>query len=164
MTSLTSASTPSPLLDLDASRPSISLLGVFSPFDKEKLDKEKANWNTWSWEVYLAMSLNRSYDYVTGDTLAPDALIEPCAYKNWLSNDWSACAFLSSAILEAERKALGDPPHSGAKSYWEKLKTCHSSDGPVAQVYLLKEAMNIVIAGPSESITKALDRAADLVN
>ena len=51
-------SAPSPPFDLDASRPSIPLLGTFSPFDKEKLDKEKANWNAWSWEVYLAMSLN----------------------------------------------------------------------------------------------------------
>ena len=157
-------SAPSPPFDLDASRPSIPLLGTFSPFDKEKLDKEKANWNAWSWEVYLAMSLNRSYDYVTGDILAPDVVFEPRAYKNWLSNDRSACAYLSSAISDAERKALGDPPRSGAKAYWEKLKTRHSSDGPVAQVYLLKEAMNVVITSPSESITKALDGAADLVN
>ena len=84
---LTSVSALSPPFDLDASRPSIPLLRTFSPFDKEKLDKEKANWNAWSWEVYLAMSLNRIYDYVTGDILAPDVIFEPCAYKNWLSND-----------------------------------------------------------------------------
>ena len=49
------------------------------------------------------------------------------------------------------------------KAYWEKLKTHHSSDGPVAQVYLLKQAMNIIITSPSESITKTIDKAADLV-
>ena len=31
-------------------------------------------------------------------------------------------------------------------------------------MYLLKEAMNIVITSPSELIMKALDKAADLVN
>ena len=31
------------LSDLDASRPSVSLLGGFSPFDRKKLDKERAN-------------------------------------------------------------------------------------------------------------------------
>ena len=73
--------------------------------------------------------------------------------------------FLSSAISDAKRKALGEtPPRAGAQSYWEKLKKRHSSDGPVAQVYLLKNTMNIVITSPSESITKALNTAANLVN
>jgi gag-polypeptide of LTR copia-type len=151
------------LYDLDATRPSVALLGSFTSFDKEKLDKERANWNSWSRDIYLAMSLNRSYDYVTGDVVAPDSLLEPRALRNWKSNDRSACAFLSSAISDAEWKALGDPPRSDAKIYWEKLKTRHSSDGPVAQVYLLKQAMNIVITSPSESITKTIDKAADLV-
>ncbi|PPQ86358.1 hypothetical protein CVT26_006168 [Gymnopilus dilepis] len=156
---------PAPsLLDVDAARPSVSTLGAFTSFDKDKLDKEKSNWTTWSFDVYITMSLNRSYDYVTGDIPEPDVSLEPRAHRNWLSNDRSACAFLSSAISDAERKALGDPPRSGAKAYWEKLKARHSSDGPVAQVYLLKEALNIVISSPSESITRALDKAADLVH
>ena len=152
------------LYDLDATRPSVQLLGSFNSFDKEKLDKEKANWNSWSQDMYLAMSLNCSYDYVTGDTIAPDALLEPRALRNWKLNDRSTCAFISSAISDAEWKALGDPPRSDAKVYWEKLKARHSSDGPVAQVYLLKQAMNIVITSPSESITKTIDKAADLVH
>ena len=60
--------------------------------------------------MYVVMLLNWSYDYITGDSVAPDALLEPHAHKHWLSNDQSACAFLSSAISDAERKALGDPP------------------------------------------------------
>ena len=113
--------------------------------------------------MYLAMSLNRSYDYVTGDTIAPDTLLEPQAPWNWKSNDRSTCAFISSAISDAEWKALSDPPCSDVKAYWAKLDACHSSDGPVAQVYLLKQAMNIVITSPSESITKTIDKATDLV-
>ena len=105
------------LYDLDATRPSVALLGSFTSFDKEKLDKEKANWNSWSRDIYLAMSLNRSYDYVTGDAVAPDILLEPRALQNWKSNDRSACAFLSSAISDAEWKALGKPPRSDAKIY-----------------------------------------------
>ena len=34
----------------------------------------------------------------------------------------------------------------------------------MAQVYLLKQAMNIVITGPLESITKTIDKAADLIH
>ena len=151
------------LYDLDATRPSIQLIGSFNPFDKEKLDKEKANWNSWSCNMYLAMSLNCSYDYVTGDTIALDALLKPRALRNWKLNDRSTCAFISSAISDAKWKALGDPPCSDAKAYWAKLNARHSSDRPVAQVYLLKQAMNIVITSPSESITKTIDKAADLV-
>ena len=147
--------------DLDATRLSVALLRSFT---KEKLDKERANWNSWSRDIYLVMFLNRSYDYVTGDVVAPDSLLEPQALRNWKSNDRSTRAFLSSAISDAEWKALGNPPHSEAKIYWEKLKTRHSSDGPVAQVYLLKQAMNIVITSPSESITKTIDKATDLVH
>ena len=149
--------------DLDATCLSVALLGSFTSFDKEKLDKERANWNSWSQDIYLVMSLNCSYDYVTGDVVAPDSLLEPWALRNWKSNDRSTCTFLSSAISDAEWKALSDPPRSDAKIYWEKLKTCHSSNGPVAQVYLLKQATKIVIMSPSESITKTIDKAADLV-
>ena len=151
------------LYDLDATCPSVALLGSFRSFDKEKLDKERVNWNSWSQDIYLAMSLNCSYNYVTGDAVALDILLEPWALWNWKSNDRSACTFLSSMISDVEWKALGEPPHSDAKIYWEKLKTRHSSNGPVAQVYLLKQAMNIVITSPSESITKTIDKAADLL-
>ncbi|KAF8908519.1 hypothetical protein CPB84DRAFT_1744153 [Gymnopilus junonius] len=163
-TQRSSVSTPNlaSLYDLDATHPSVPLLGSFTSFDKEKLDKEKANWNSWSRDMYLMMSLNRSYNYVTGDAVAPDTLLKPRALRNWNSNDWSTCAFLSSAISDAEWKALSDPPCSNAKAYWEKLKAHHSSDGPVVQVYLLKQAMNIVITSPLESITKTIDKAADL--
>ena len=159
----TSTST-TPTYDVDATRPSVALLGYFTSFDKEKLDKEKANWNSWTWDIYLAMSFDWSYDYVTGDTVAPDTLLKPRALRNWNSNDRSACAFLSSAISDAEWKALSDPPHSNVKAYWEKLKNHHSSDRPVAQVYLLKQVMSIVITSPSESITKRIDKATDLVH
>ena len=163
MTDNPNSTSMAPLYDLDAACPSVPLLGSFSSFNKEKLDKEKANWNSWSRDMYLAMSLNRSYDYVTSDTIELDTLLKPRALRNWKSNDRSACAFLSSAISDTEWKALGDPPCSDAKTYWERLKTRHSSDRPVAQVCLLKQAMNIVITSPSESITKTIDKAADLV-
>ena len=69
----------SSLYDLDATCPSVALLGSFTSFDKERLDKEKANWNSWSRDIYLVMSLNHSYDYVTGDIIALDILLEPRA-------------------------------------------------------------------------------------
>lgn len=85
MPSLSASNPTLPFLsDLDASRPSVSLLGGFSPFNKEKLDKERPNWSTWSWDMYVVMSLNWSYDYVTGDAVAPNALLELHAHKNWL--------------------------------------------------------------------------------
>ena len=77
MTDNPNSTSMAPLYDLDATRPSMPLLGSFSSFDKEKLDKEKANWNSWSRDMYLAMSLNCSYDYVTSDTIEPDTLLEP---------------------------------------------------------------------------------------
>ena len=43
MSMLSNSPALSSLFDLDASCPSVSLLGGFSPFDREKLDKEKAN-------------------------------------------------------------------------------------------------------------------------
>ena len=74
----TSTST-TPTYDVDATCPSVALLGSFTSFDKEKLDKEKANWNSWTRDIYLPMSLNWSYDYVTGDTVVLDTLLEPAA-------------------------------------------------------------------------------------
>ena len=40
---LSNSPAPSSLFDLDASCPSVSLLRGFSPFDREKLEKEKEN-------------------------------------------------------------------------------------------------------------------------
>ena len=146
-----SSSNPTPssfYASLDASHPSILLLGSFSLFDKEKLDKEKANWTSWSWDIYVVMSLNQSYDYITGDAVMLDTLLKPCAHKHWLSNDQSACAFISSTISDAERKALGDPPSLMPSSTGRNSRLATAVMGQLLRYISWKRLWTLLLPAP----------------
>ncbi|KAJ3494945.1 hypothetical protein NLJ89_g10709 [Agrocybe chaxingu] len=151
-------SPPSPAmtrLETDATRPSIPLITITSPFSGALLDKHKGNWETWKNSMYSVTCLSGLYSYMTGTATAPDKEIEPHAHANWMQNDERACAFIFGAIEEGERTAVG--PHlTDAKKFWDSLATRHEKDGPVSQVYLIKEVMG-KHAVVGEPLTKNLD-------
>ena len=150
------------ILSSDASYPSVKLITISAPFDKEKLDKEKGNWRTWRANMYSVLCLSGLWDYLTGDASEPDNNLEPMAHANWAKNDRRTCGFLFGAVSEAERKAI-TPLESDAKAYFDLLTVRHKSDGPVSQVYLIKEAMAIH-ARTGESFTKGVDQIFDLID
>ena len=112
--------------------------------------------------MYSILCLSGLWDYLTGDATKPDPDLEPVAHANWAKNDRRACRFIFGSVSEAKRKAI-TPVESDAKTYFDALTTRHKSDGPVSQVYLIKEAMALH-ALPGDSFTKGVDRIFDLID
>ncbi|KAF9479659.1 hypothetical protein BDN70DRAFT_878533 [Pholiota conissans] len=158
-TSPTSSDSKMTVLTTDASRPSIPLITITSPFSGDKLDKEKNNWTDWHDNIYSITCLSGLWGYIKGTTPCPPLATEPRAFNNWTQNDERACAFLFGAIEYAERKAV-TLHTTDAAAYFKALEARHVSDGPVAQVYLIKDAMGIH-ATPGEPFTKGLDTLFD---
>jgi len=148
--------------DADATRPSVTLITITAAFQGEKLDKGKSNWKAWRDQMYSIMILSGLWDYTKASNKAPPQTTEPRAHSNWQQNDQRACGFIFGAISEAERKAL-KPMESDTAAYWKKLEERHKSDGPVAQVYLIKSAMS-KIATSGDSFTVGIDEIFDIID
>jgi len=146
----------------DATRPSITLITITSAFQGDKLDKSKSNFKPWRDQMYSIMVLSSLWEYTKGTFTAPDQTTEPRAYANWKMNDQRTCGFIFGAISEAERKAI-PPLESDTAKYWTQLVDRHKSDGPVAQVYLIKSAMSKV-ATPGTSFTTGIDEIFDILD
>jgi len=114
-------------------------------FSGEKLDKNKHNWRTWENSFWQAMTLSLLDEYTLPDaeTFKPNKDTHPMAFRNWQQNDRRACAFIGSAISESEKIAIGGAPRADASKFWKTLTERHTNDGPVAQINLIREAMNL---------------------
>ena len=113
-------------------------------FTGEKLDKNKHNWRTWEDSFWQSMTLSLLDEYTLPDakTFMPDKETHPIAYRNWQQNDRRACAFIGSAISQSEKIAIGGAPRADASKFWATLTARHTNDGPIAQINLIREAMN----------------------
>jgi len=114
-------------------------------FTGEKLDKNKHNWRTWEDSFWQSMTLSLLDEYTLPDAkqFMPDKETHPIAYRNWQQNDRCACAFIGSAISQSEKIAIGGAPRADASKFWATLTARHTNDGPIAQINLIREAMNI---------------------
>jgi len=124
-------------------------------FSGEKLDKNKHNWRTWEDSFWQAMTLSLLDEYTLPDakTFMPNKDTNPMAFRNWQQNDRRACAFIGSAISESEKIAIGGAPRADASKFWKTLTERHTNDGPVAQINLIREAMNLRATDESLMLT-----------
>jgi hypothetical protein len=149
--------TKSPVVE-DASNLTVRLItSTTHAFSGEKLDKNKHNWRTWEDSFWQAMTLSLLDEYTLSDAKAfmPNKDTNPMAYRNWQQNDRRACAFIGSAISESEKIAIGGAPRADASSFWKTLTERHTNDGPVAQINLIREAMNL--RATDESLMTTID-------
>lgn len=125
----------------DTLKPSVSKASIHTTFQGEKLDQLKSNWTTWNPEILIALTFNGLVEYVEGTLPQPDASSEPRANANWKANDRLARSFLLQYIDPQEREFVKDA--ATAKACWDSLKTRHEKEGPVRQLQLLTEALNM---------------------
>lgn len=152
-------------LDTDAAQPAVRLLTHITPYTGVLLDKDLSNWIPWSNAMYKSMVLSGLLSYTKDTSLArrPDVTTQPRAHANWNENDERACGFIYGALSDNEVRALGTPPQTDAHAFWTLLETRHKSDGPIAQVFLIKEAWQVT-AVDDEPFTKGIDRIFDLLD
>ncbi|KAF4611985.1 hypothetical protein D9613_004442 [Agrocybe pediades] len=126
----------------DQNRPSVTLITAI-PFSGELLDKDKGNWRAWNKSMYGALALNGLWNYTMENArkLAPNPDLEPRAFANWEENDRRLCAYIFTALSDNELNAI-TPLRSNAYLFWKTIEDRHKKDGPIAQVHLIKSAMN----------------------
>ncbi|KAJ3481473.1 hypothetical protein NLJ89_g12209 [Agrocybe chaxingu] len=145
----------SKVLETDAARPSVPLIHSTTLYSGQKLDKLKGNWEEWKDAIYPMACLSGLWAYMSGSATCPDKSFEPRAYANWVQNDERACAFIYDAIEPSEKKAVSTHLTS-AEKFWTELKKRHEKDGPISQVYLIKDALG-KRANEGDAYTKGLD-------
>jgi len=130
----------------DASNLTVRLItSTTHAFSSEKLDKNKHNWRTWEDSFWQSMTLSLLDEYMLPDaeTFKPNKDTHPMAFQNWQQNDRRACVFIGCAISESEKIAIGGAPRADVSNFWKTLTERHTNNGPVAQINLIREAMNL---------------------
>lgn len=131
-------------LTTDISNPStpIRVLRDGSWGNEAKLDRSAGNWPSWSRHVKLILRMSTGLDrHLTGNAPEPDADIEPRAHDNWTINDGAVCAFIASRCAPSEQSFIDNC--TSALSMWTTLQTRHQLQGPLNQITLIQQAMNI---------------------
>ncbi|THU77772.1 hypothetical protein K435DRAFT_877416 [Dendrothele bispora CBS 962.96] len=86
--------------------------------------------------------MNQGADgYLKGRILCPSAETEPRAYSNWNANNRSILGFMGLVIDEAEQEIIDGA--STAAAAWKLLVQRHAQEGPIKQVQLIQEALNV---------------------
>ncbi|KAK0468819.1 hypothetical protein IW261DRAFT_1573431 [Armillaria novae-zelandiae] len=135
---------PSTPLSTDTTKPSISVVTIQSSlFMVANLNKEINNWQEWSDNVLNHLAMSGGIDgHLLNCLPCPDKSLEPRAYMNWQTNDRAICAFMNLKAVKAEKDFMSGHS-SSSKAVWTALKMCHEQEGPIIQVNLIQEALNI---------------------
>ena len=123
------------------------------------LDKSKNNWAKWKRIVIQCLGMVGLDDYLTGGIVCPDAATEPRAAANWRANDKVVCAFLGLKACEEGQEFIEGK--TSTKDMWDSLKARHEQEGPITQILLIQEALNVRYSR-SERLSTVSTKLADL--
>ncbi|KAF8833217.1 hypothetical protein BDN67DRAFT_917425, partial [Paxillus ammoniavirescens] len=84
----------------------------------------------------LALNQHLIGGYLIGTIKAPDAVLEPGAFNNWMLNIAIVSA-LCSRVSHKDQRLLEDI--TNAKQAWDTLRERHEKVGPIAQILLIQE-------------------------
>lgn len=72
---------------VDGSTPVITQIKVSLRYSGELLVKDDGKWTPWSKFMKLELTMSGLYEYVFDPPELPHKVFEPCAYRNWQSNN-----------------------------------------------------------------------------
>ncbi|THU85476.1 hypothetical protein K435DRAFT_869225 [Dendrothele bispora CBS 962.96] len=101
----------------DTTRPSVSIITLnTSLFKHDSLSKDQNHFSSWR-------------------------QTEPHVYSNWNANNGSILGFMGLVTDNAEQEVIKDA--KTAQATWKLLVQRHTQEGPVKQVQLIQEALNV---------------------
>ncbi|KAF8835000.1 hypothetical protein BDN67DRAFT_984921 [Paxillus ammoniavirescens] len=105
-----------------------------------ELDRGKNNWSDWSFAMKLVLNQHLVSGYLLGTIKAPDAVLEPSMFNNWMLNNIAIVSALCSHVSHEDQWLLKDV--TNAKEAWDTLHEHHKKVGPIAQILLIQEDWN----------------------
>ena len=155
---------PITVLPIDATRPSVITIPIAtSLFTSERLDKNASNWQEWSRDLLECLSMSQGLDsHLDGTSICPDVLSEPRAHRNWKINDKAIRAFMSNRSVRAKHDFINGGDITSAKQAWDALKKRHEIQGPIQQVLLIQEALEVRYTRSGEQLSVTSSKLADL--
>ena len=81
--------------------------------------------------------------HLDGTLVCPDVSLKPHAHHNWKINDKAVQAFMSNKSVRAEHVFVNAVNITTAKNAWDALKKQHEVQGPIQQVLLIQEALDV---------------------
>src|SRR5271169_3788012 len=149
---------------IDATKPSVTTIPIVtSLFTSERLNKNKSNWQEWSHDLQECLSMSQGLDgHLDGTSTCPDVSFEPRAYRNWKINDRAIRAFMSNKSTRAEHDFINGGDILTARNAWDALKKRHEVQGPIQQVLLIQEALDVRYSHSGEQLSVTSSRFADL--
>ena len=81
--------------------------------------------------------------HLDGTSMCPNVSYEPCTCHNWKINDKAIYAFMSKNPIRAEHDFIIGADITTVKQAWDALKKQHEVQGPIQQVLLIQEALEI---------------------
>ena len=149
---------------IDATQPSVTTISIaLSLFASEHLDKNKSNWQVWSRDILDYLSMSKGLDgHLDGTSTCPNVSYEPCAYHNWKINNKAIHSFMSKNSVRAEHDFINGINITTAKQAWDALKGWHEVEGPIQQVLLIQEALEIRYTHSGEDLSVTSSRFANL--
>lgn len=140
--------------------PSISLVKLSTKYNGVLLDKLKGNYHEWLNEIELALLFNGHHEYVLDAVPEPIPSVTPHAHDNWKANMCLANTFLTSSVDPQECKLLDLKVNTITS--WKNIKERHQKEGPIQQVTLLQQVLNIHCIKES-SLPEVTNKICDLV-
>ncbi|KAF4612272.1 hypothetical protein D9613_004279 [Agrocybe pediades] len=136
-------------LPSDITHPSISIITVPSPFTGSPLDKSKGNFKAWRNAIYPALALIGLWTYTkpNAKATAPSPLTEPRAFANWKENDRRSCAYIFSALSEAEFLMI-DTLEEDAAEFWKRIERRHTNQIQSQSQSQAKAKAEVALTGP----------------
>ncbi|THU84427.1 hypothetical protein K435DRAFT_806709 [Dendrothele bispora CBS 962.96] len=127
----------------DTTRPSVAIITLnTSLFKHDSLSKDQNHFSSWKRQFIQTLRMNQGADgYLDGRILPPNRDSEPRAYSNWNANNGSILGFMGLVIDDAEQEVIDGA--ATAQVAWDLLVQRHAQEGPVKQVQLIQEALNV---------------------
>ena len=91
----------------------------------EVLDRKKRNWDSWSQSIYILFDLAEVTEYIEGNVVYPNPMIDPVGAKNWRYNDTYAKMLITNNIDASEK--IHTRGCTTSRKMWKNLRTIYES-------------------------------------
>ncbi|PPR06993.1 hypothetical protein CVT24_011071, partial [Panaeolus cyanescens] len=138
----------------DTKRPRVHILSAPSPFNKPKLSKTAANWDTWLWDMEMHLGSAGFWDYIKDSTtvIAPHPEYQPLASANFRANSNAARYFLIANVDPKEAQQYNLLTVATPYDLRARLEAIYAKPGPTLRLRLMEKCFQTFLTNDAKMI------------